>query len=217
MKVALLGAESTGKTWLAQALGAHYQALGRRVLTVPEVLRLWCAAQQRTPRADEQGAIAQAQAAAETRAETTDLLVADTSPLMTAVYSDLIFGDTSLYPFALAHQRRYDLTLVTGLDLPWVADGLQRDGPQVREPVTRAVRAALDQAGLPYRVVYGRGQQRLHNALIAIESIAKDIHSTRAEQQNHLERGRRGWRCEHCSDPDCERRLFSSLLPPADP
>jgi hypothetical protein len=31
--------------------------------------------------------------------------VADTTPLMTAIYSDMLFDDTSLYPFALEHQR----------------------------------------------------------------------------------------------------------------
>lgn len=212
MKIALLGAESTGKTWLSQALAAHYQAQGGHVHAAPEVLRLWCDAHQRTPQAHEQAAIAHDQATAIMASPPgTTHWVADTSPLMTAVYSDLLFGDTSLYAMALAHQSWYDLTLVTGLDLPWVAD-VQRDGPHVREPVTRAVRAALDQAGLPYRVVYGRGEQRLHNALIAIESIAKNIHPTRGEQQKALENGRRAWRCEHCSDPDCERRLFSALI-----
>jgi hypothetical protein len=62
-------------------------------------------------------------------------VVADTTPLMTAVYSHMLFDDDSLYPMALAHQALYDSTLVTGLDLPWVADGLQRDGPHAREPV----------------------------------------------------------------------------------
>jgi hypothetical protein len=45
-----------------------------------------------------------------------------------------------------------------------VADGLQRDGPHVREPVDALVRQVLDQGGVPYRVVYGSGSQRLMNA-----------------------------------------------------
>ena len=58
---------------------------------------------------------------------------ADTTALMIAVYSDLVFADTGLYDDALAAQRRVDLTLVTALDLPWLADGLMRDGAHVRE------------------------------------------------------------------------------------
>jgi nicotinamide riboside kinase len=36
-------------------------------------------------------------------------VIADTSPLMTAVYSDFIFQDKSLYAEALLHQIKFDL------------------------------------------------------------------------------------------------------------
>lgn len=49
-------------------------------------------------------------------------MVADTTALMTAVYSDQVFGDVSLYRDALLEHTRYRLTLLTGLDLPWMAD-----------------------------------------------------------------------------------------------
>jgi molybdopterin-guanine dinucleotide biosynthesis protein len=47
-RIALLGAESTGKTQLAQALGLRLQQQGLRVTVVPEVLREWCDRQGRT-------------------------------------------------------------------------------------------------------------------------------------------------------------------------
>lgn len=213
LRIALLGAESTGKTALTEALAAHARARGSTVALVPEVLRAWCDAAGRTPRAEEQMAIAQAQARQADTAPAAAWLVADTTPLMVAVYSDLLFGDASLYPFALAHQRSYDLTLLTGLDLPWVADGLQRDGEHVREPVDHHVRAALDRAAIPYRVVYGTGTSRLENALHAINSIAGSADGAGAggifRSQNVTSRP---WACGKCSDPECEHRLFSSLL-----
>ncbi len=87
---------------------------------------------------------------------------------MIAVYSDLVFGDTSLYAAAEAEQRRYGLTLLTALDLPWQADGLQRDGPHVREPVDRRIRAALARAGVAFEPVSGGGSARLEAALAAV-------------------------------------------------
>ena len=168
VKIALLGAESTGKTQLALALAAHCCDQGRTALVVPEVLRQWCDREGRTPRLHEQESIAREQARLVVEAQVSDWLIADTTPLMIAIYSEMLFGDSSLYEFAFEHQRRYDLTLVTGLDLPWVADGHQRDGPHVREPVDALVRAALGRAGVPYRVVYGSGADRLANALAAI-------------------------------------------------
>jgi nicotinamide riboside kinase len=129
LKIAILGAECTGKSSLVAALEAHWQARGAKVHVVHEVLRQWCDQHGRTPLAHEQIAITQAQAALAERATEADYLIADTSPLMTAIYSDVLFQDPSLYPFALQHQRIYQHTLVTGLDLPWQADGIQRDGP----------------------------------------------------------------------------------------
>jgi nicotinamide riboside kinase len=138
------------------------------------------------------------------------VVIADTTPLMTAIYSHLLFNDESLYDFALTHQRLYAFTLVTGLDLPWVADGLQRDGPQVREPVDILLRAALARAGVAYRVIYGHGPQRLQNALTAMEAMPAD--ARRASGQWGLNTGRQAWSCDTCSDPVCEHRLFTGLL-----
>jgi hypothetical protein len=141
-------------------------------------------------------------------------LLSDTTPLMTAVYSHLLFDDESLYPMALAHQALYDITLVTGLDLPWVADGLQRDGPQVRGPVDTLVRQALERSGMAYRVVYGQGPQRLNNALLALGLAGEDASAQHLREQGQfaINQGRSVWQCNECSDPACEHKLFSRLV-----
>lgn len=209
MRIALLGAESTGKSQLAVQLAAHLRSRGLAVTLVAEVLREWCDRAGRTPLREEQEGIAREQASRADAAPRDAWLVADTTPLMIAVYSDLLFGDRALYGLALAHQRGYDLTMVTGLDLPWVADGLMRDGPEVRVPVDALVRSALDRAGLPYQVLYGCGEDRLSHALIAIESIARCDQGARTAGQIDQKIRPNSWFCESCGDPDCERRLFS--------
>lgn len=212
-RIALLGAESTGKSWLTQALAQVLQSRGAQATTVDEVLRHWCAREGRTPLPHEQMGIAQAQAQAVLQV-TQGWVISDTTPLMTAVYSHMLFDDESLYPMALAHQRGYDATLVTGLDLAWVADGLQRDGPHVRGPVDSLVRQALERAGIAYHVVYGQGQQRLNNALLALGLPGEDddARHTRENAQHAINQGRTVWQCNDCSDPDCEHKLFSGLL-----
>ncbi len=168
--VALLGAESTGKTTLCAGLAEALAKRGLRVATVGEALREFCVTHARTPRQDEQLAIArEQQRRIEAAAQDAEIVVADTSALMIAVYSDLVFADTSLYRFAEAAQRQVDLSLLTALDLPWQPDGLQRDGPHVREPVDRLVRAALQRAGEPFDEVAGSGPQRLASALAAVD------------------------------------------------
>jgi nicotinamide riboside kinase len=169
--VALLGAESTGKTTLAAEIGEALAARGVEVEVVAEFLREFCDAHARTPRRDEQAGIAAMQSARiEAAANRSDVVVADTTALMIAVYSDLVFADTGLYDEALAAQQRVDLTLVTALDLPWQADGLMRDGAHVREPVDAKLRAALARGGITPTAVAGAGPGRLTAALAAIDA-----------------------------------------------
>jgi HTH-type transcriptional regulator, transcriptional repressor of NAD biosynthesis genes len=170
--VAILGAECTGKSELAQALAAHFLGLGRSVHTVPEVLREWCAAHARTPLAHEQATIAAEQARRVLAAPPTDLLIADTTPLMTAVYSDIYFGDTTLYAAAISHQQRFNLTLLASTDVPWVADGVQRDGLAQQQRVQERLREVLIEANVPFHEVVGLGSARLRSALSGIQGAA---------------------------------------------
>jgi nicotinamide riboside kinase len=209
--IAIVGAESTGKTALAGALSERIaQATGLRCTWVSELLRDWCDSHHRTPRADEQLAIAQGQAnRVQAAAASFDVVVADTTPLMTAVYSELLFADASLYDMALAHQQHYALTLLTALDLPWVPDGLQRDGPQVREPVDRAVRGALAKAGVAWSVVSGNGAARVECALDAVTPLLLRQHAPQAGLFTRLRERDAAqpawqWVCEKCDVPECE-------------
>lgn len=213
MKIALLGAESTGKTQLASDLAAHLRGQGVQVALVAEVLREWCQREGRTPRPEEQMAIAQEQERrVDAAAAGAEIVIADTTALMVAIYSAMLFEDGSLYQFALERQRGYDLTLVTGLDLPWVADGLQRDGPHVREPVDALVRAALARASVGYQVIYGSGNARLVHALDALHSVAQGDHRIRPREASPAEARAWTWVCEKCGDAACEHRLFTGLL-----
>jgi len=174
--VVLLGAESTGKTCLAQDVCAALVAEGRDAAVVPEYLREFCDAQGRTPLPGEQAGIADVQATRiAAAAERHAIVIADTSALMTAVYSDLFFGDTSLYPSALDLHQDSDATLLTGLDLPWQADGIQRSGPQSRLAVDARLRDVLGRLKTPYSVVHGTRHERVVSALAVIRRVLEDL------------------------------------------
>ena len=219
--IAIIGAESTGKTMLAAALAARVTAAtGLSCALVSEYLREWCEREARTPRADEQRAIATEQQRRIDAATTTHaVVVADTTPLMTAVYSQLLFNDHSLLPLALASQRRVSLTLLTAVDLPWVPDGLHRDGAQVRQPVDQALRARLVEAGLSWSVVGGAGAARLEQAFYAASPLlaALALPSERSAGLFGRLAARDAampvwqWVCETCDVPDCEHAALQSL------
>lgn len=208
-RVALLGAESTGKTQLSRHLAQHFTALGLRATAVPEFLRTWCQRAGRIPRPEEQLAIAHEQERlVDAAAADADVVIADTTALMVAIYAGMLFEDGELHRFAIERQRRYDATLVTGLDLPWVADGLHRDAAHPREEVDALVRSQLQQAGVAYQVVYGEGAQRLQGALAALRPTGL----VPGDPAPREDAGKPWvWNCDKCSDPACEHRLFSRL------
>lgn len=212
--IAIVGAESTGKTTLAAALAERLRAeRAGRVAWVPEVLREWCDATGRTPQAHEQGAILRAQHERIAEAAAThDWVVCDTTALMTAVYSTLVFGDDSLQARAAElHARTARVTLLTAMDLPWVPDGHQRDGPQVREPVDTLLRALMQRHGIGWSVVAGSGERRVQHALDAVRPwlqpapAARGLFSGLASGRG----GRARWACE-CCVPEAERALLAA-------
>jgi hypothetical protein len=119
----------------------------------------------RTPRRDEQAGILHAQneritAASQPRRGGLRHHGLDDGGLQPPDLQRLFTGRTGHVRSIVA----WRLSLLTALDLPWVADGHQRDGPQVREPVDNtlrelllAERPALCRGGRPGRTARGAG------------------------------------------------------------
>ncbi len=166
--ICLIGAECTGKSTLAQQLAAQ---TGGQV--VPELLRDWCVRHGRTPRGDEQAALMQAQIDAENQALALidqgqgAMLFCECGPLLTAVYSQFYFADNSLLAAAHLHHQSYAMTLWLQPDLPWVADGLQRDGLAVQAAVQHLLGQQLAMH-TPVVRVSGVGAARLQAAMFAL-------------------------------------------------
>jgi NadR type nicotinamide-nucleotide adenylyltransferase len=157
-RVAILGAESSGKSTLAAALAAHYGTLW-----VPEYLREFVDTQGRVPCEADQYRIAQTQLARENAAAAaaSDFLFCDTTPLMTALYSMVYWGRVDPDLAALNARHDYAFTLVTAPDGPWVPDGLQRESAAVRESVHRQLLATLASRRIAFTLVHGSLAQRL--------------------------------------------------------
>jgi len=107
------------------------------------------------------------------------LIICDPSPWMTAIYSLQYFADSSLFAPA-AHAMRAIaqrtngqwLHLLCADDLPWEADGLQRDGPQQRA-ATGELLVRHPPAGCVAPLgVSGDACMRLQRALEAVDAAS---------------------------------------------
>ena len=131
LRIAVLGGESTGKTTLARALSAMTHGV-----VVSEVLRAFVQEHHRAPKQDEQRAIMLAQRQREDQGASSHphaFVFCDPAVLMTAVYSQLYFNDSSLNDQALTYAKDYDALLWCRPDIAWVAEIGQRDGPDFRD------------------------------------------------------------------------------------
>jgi NadR type nicotinamide-nucleotide adenylyltransferase len=164
--VCLHGVESTGKSTLAPRLAKRFGGI-----VVPEYGRIYCETNglDLSP--------ADLTTIAETQQEMIDaaglqnggLVIADTDALMTAAWSEMLFG--SVPPAFMAYPKA-DLYLLFDKDVPWVDDGTRFFGtPELRARFAVVSQGMLDRAGVSYRVISGDWAQREAEAVAAIEAL----------------------------------------------
>lgn len=181
-RIGLIGAECSGKSTLARGLATALPGV-----VVPEQLRAFVDEHGRPPRADEQAALLARQAHAEDAAATATSLpwvIGDPAPLMTAIYHLAYFDDASLLVQGVQQARHSALLLWCDIDMPWQADGLQRDGEpwrsRVHELIAGPVTDALDAAAVPVLKVSGPSEDRVRAVLAHLDAEAwQHEHSVR--------------------------------------
>ena len=172
-RICLHGPESTGKSTLGTRLAAE---LGCEV--VPEYGRAYCEAHGTDIGVSELVHIAQTQDtmnnAAAARATELGLgfVLFDTDPLITAVWSDMMFGATAGYmrdAYFNAFDGFADLYLLLDIDLPFVDDGLRVYAEaRERQRFFDLCQKELEVRGVSYTRVHGVGDARFAAAKAAI-------------------------------------------------
>jgi len=176
-RVCLVGAESTGKTTLAQQLAAHYQTVW-----VPEYGREYSErkfATQAGGRGDkwlteEFSHIARIQCARENEAarRANKILICDTDAFVTAVWHRRYLHARSpeVEAIVAAHRRRPDLYLLPDVDTPFVQDGT-RDGEMIREWMHYTFVQELRAQSRPFRLLTGSFAARFRAAVSHIDEL----------------------------------------------
>ena len=184
-RVCIVGAESTGKTTLAEALAARY-----RTAWVPEYGREYSVPKDARGEAWATGEfahIARRQQELEDLAarEANRLLFCDTDAMATGIWHELYLGSRAPEVEAIGRERRYDLTLLAGADIPWVQDG-DRNSDEARQWMQRRFREEL--VARPEPVVELRGPMEARMAA-AIHAIETHLGLRPPEPSTHSSRG----------------------------
>ena len=154
-RICFHGAESTGKSVLAEKLaaelglpwvpeyGREYAETYGTNFTLADLLAIAEGHEQRVQRLQANGA---------------PLAILDTDPLMTAAWAEMLFGTV---PDELLAYPKSDLYLLFEPDVPWVGDGTRFFGsPAERARFAALAEAMLVRQGVPFQRIGGTWTQR---------------------------------------------------------
>jgi len=166
-KVAVIGPECTGKSDLSEFLAAYY-----KTEWVPEYARGYLENLVRPYEQHDLLTIAHGQMRLEDKYEKdcNNLMICDTNLYVLKVWSEFKFGNCHPEILANISKRKYDLYLLTYIDLPWVADP-QREHPHKREELYKLYLQEMKGQRVPCVEIKGQGDQRRQMAVDAIEKL----------------------------------------------
>ncbi|SNS08082.1 nicotinamide-nucleotide adenylyltransferase, NadR type [Belliella buryatensis] len=168
-RIVVIGPESTGKSTLSQALAAAFDEPW-----VMEFARVYIERLERPYQYEDLLEIAKGQLREEDakskRAK--KMLFIDTDLHVLKVWSEHKYGKTDPWIIGQIAQRKYDLYLLTDVDLPWEEDS-QREHPQpeMRAYLFEQYHQLIKDSGVPYAIIKGKYDERFVNALRKVREM----------------------------------------------
>ncbi len=167
-KIAIIGPECTGKSALSQFLADHY-----KTTYVPEYARGYIDNLVRPYQESDLITIAHGQMRLEDEwPRDSNLLICDTNLYVIKVWSDFKFGQCDEEILENIASRKYDLYLLTYVDIPW-QDDPQREHPHKREELYQCYLNEMKNQAVPYVEIKGEKEERIKLAVEAIDKIIK--------------------------------------------
>jgi HTH-type transcriptional regulator, transcriptional repressor of NAD biosynthesis genes len=171
-RVCIVGAESTGKTTMAKALGDHYQTTW-----VPEYGRMyfegrWKSLETDAWRTDEFVHIARQQNTMEDAFARScrKILFCDTDSFATSLWHERYVGKIAKEVDDVSAGRQCNLYFLADVDIPFVQDGL-RDGEKIRHSMHERFRQELERRKKPFVVLSGSHERRMKMAVEACDKL----------------------------------------------
>jgi nicotinamide riboside kinase len=171
IKIALYGPECTGKTTLAKQLAEHFNTVWIPEFARDYLQQKWdvnlknCQKEDLLPIA-----FGQTNLENEGLLNAKTLLFADTNLMVAKVFSDIYYGETDPVLEKAAKKHKYDLFLLTDVDVPWQKDDL-RDTPTDREKTLQVFEENLIKFNKPYIKLSGSKEKRFQKAVALISNL----------------------------------------------
>ena len=168
-KIAIVGPESTGKSTISPMLAEHYETVW-----VPEYAREYCEKLSAPCTWEDEINMFRGQLELENELlpKANKILICDTTFITVKIWSDQMFGKAPQEVIDELAKHPYDFYLLMNIDLPWEDDPL-RDFPNMREHFMEVWHRELQELGANYSVISGQAEERLENAVRAIDHFLK--------------------------------------------
>jgi NadR type nicotinamide-nucleotide adenylyltransferase len=165
-KVCVIGPECTGKTELSKFLAGHF-----KTSCVDEYARAYLNKLGKTYNQADLTKIAHGQLRMEDEwlNESNKIMICDTNLIVIKVWSEHKYGNCDKEILEKLAERKYDLYLLTNIDIPW-QDDPQREHPDKREHFWNIYKKEVEQTKVPFVEISGDRETRRK---IAIEAINK--------------------------------------------
>lgn len=171
-KVVIVGPECTGKSDLSAYLAREF-----RTVWVKEYAREYIDALSRPYEQSDLVHIARGQLAAEDALapEARDVLICDTDLHVIKVWSLFKYGECDPQILRWISMRKYDLYLLTYIDIPWVYDP-QREHPNQRQALYETYLHEMENQPVPFVEIRG---SRAEREALARESVRRLLSASR--------------------------------------
>ena len=166
-KVVVLGPECTGKSELSAFLAEHF-----KTGWVPEYARGYIDNLVRPYQESDLLTIAHGQLRLEDEwpRNSSEVLICDTNLYVIKIWSEFKYGHCGKEILEQIRTRKYDLYLLTYVDIPW-QDDPQREHPDKREELYQIYLNEMKSQATPFVEIRGEREQRRQTAVNAIEKL----------------------------------------------
>ncbi|MEO6303857.1 MAG: ATP-binding protein [Bacteroidia bacterium] len=168
IKIAIIGAESTGKSELCEALAKHYNTH-----CVPEYAREYFNHSDLYNYTKEDLVIIakkQIEKENDLIKKAHRFLFCDTTLITLKIWAELEFKQTPDFIEQNLFKIKYDHYLITANDMPWKEDPL-RQNKFSREMIFEMNKAEVEKLKTPYHVIKGLNEERKNNAIRIIDKL----------------------------------------------